>query len=187
MKVREALSGMVISDLWSIWRQANSEKARNVKLLILDETWWDRVDYLLSFTEPIVSMLRFVDMDHPCMGEIYDGIDSMIESIKTIINAKEQDPTETFKEVHAHLIERWNKMTTPLHLLAFALTPKYYSAEILSLPRRVPPYRDVEVSEGYKAAFSRIFPDPEVEDMVRGEFVNFISSRDHSISALRDK
>ncbi|KAH9328903.1 hypothetical protein KI387_001011, partial [Taxus chinensis] len=97
---------MVINGLWSIWRQANSERARNVKLLILDETWWGRVDYLLSFTEPIVSMLRFVDMDHPCMGEIYDGIDSMIESIKTIINAKEQDPTETFfKEVHSHLIE----------------------------------------------------------------------------------
>ncbi|KAH9321348.1 hypothetical protein KI387_015987, partial [Taxus chinensis] len=53
VKVRQALSGMVISDLWSIWRQTNSERARNVKLLILDETWWDRVDYLLSFTEPI--------------------------------------------------------------------------------------------------------------------------------------
>lgn len=46
-------------------------------------------------------------------------------------------------------------MTTPLHLLAFAL--KFYSIEILALPRRVPPYRDVEVAIGYRAAFRKIY------------------------------
>lgn len=66
-------------------------------------------------------------MDRPCIGEIYYGIDLMIEKMKSTINTKEQDPKETFfKQMHDIVEERWNKMTTPLHLLAFALSPKYF-------------------------------------------------------------
>ncbi|KAH9314484.1 hypothetical protein KI387_023111 [Taxus chinensis] len=188
VKVREALMRMVTSNLWSIWRQSNTQRAQKVKTLILEDPWWDRVNYLLSFTEPIMSMIRFTDTDQPCLGEIYDGIDSMIEKIKAVINAKEQDPEEIFfKQVKSILIERWNKMTTPLHLLAFALTPRFYSTEILSLPGRVAPYRDAEVSEGYMAALARLFPDPEAQDQVMVEFGNFIAETGHSLLALRSK
>ena len=64
--------------------------------MILDDTWWERAEYLLSFTEPIMSMIRYTDMDHPCLGEVYDGIDSMLEKMKHVINEKKQDPKETF-------------------------------------------------------------------------------------------
>ena len=50
------------------------------------ESWWEGVEYLLQITEPIMSMLRSTDMDRPCLGEIYDGIDSMIEKIRQVIN-----------------------------------------------------------------------------------------------------
>ena len=143
MKVRQALSSMVISTDWSIWRQSNIERATRIKSMILDDSWWDRVEYLLSFTEPILSMIRYTDMDKPCIGQIYDGIDSMLEKIKCTINAREQDPEETFsKQVQTIVEERWNKMTTPLHILAFALTPKYYSSQIVFVPRTLSPYRD---------------------------------------------
>ncbi|KAH9291990.1 hypothetical protein KI387_042820, partial [Taxus chinensis] len=181
---------------WIGQRQSNTERAQKVKSMILDDTWWDRVEYLLSFTEPIMSMIRFTDMDQPCLGEIYDSIDSMIEKIKAVINAKEQDPEETFfKQVQSILIERWNKMTTPLHLLAFALTPRFYYTEILSLPGRVAPYRDVEVSEGYMAALARLFPNPEAQDIgCDREIVDLDASISHhgaldddeSFVALRD-
>lgn len=174
MKVREALSTMVISQSWSIWRQSNSERAANIKRMILDDIWWDRAEYLLAFTEPILSMIRFTDMDKPCLGEVYDGIDSMLEKMKSIICEKEQDPQETFfKEVHAICVDRWNKMTTPLHLLAFALTPKFYSRELLALPNRLPPYRDVEVNDGFRKALVKLFPDTEMEDVVSSEFASF--------------
>ena len=46
-------------------------------------------------------------MDRPCLGEIYDGIDSMLEKIKQVINENEQDPQETFfKQVQAIIVER---------------------------------------------------------------------------------
>ena len=98
-------------------------------------------------------------MDRPCLGEVYDGIDSMIEDIRAVINEKGQDPDEKFfKELKVIMEERWNKMTTPLHLLAFALTPRFYSQDVLKgNSTRVAPYRDPKVSEGYKAAFEDSF------------------------------
>ena len=82
------------------------------------ESWWEHVEYLLKIIEPIMSMLRYTDMDRPFFEEIYDGIDSMIEKIKQVIN-EEQNPQETFfKQVQKIINERWNRMTTSLHLLA---------------------------------------------------------------------
>lgn len=186
MKVQEPLARMVISQSWSLWRQSNTERATNVKHMI--DTWWDRVEYLLSFTEPIMSMIHYTDTDHPCLGEVYDGIDSMIEEMKVIINAKEQDPEETFfKEVQSICVERWNKMTAPLHLLAFALTPKFYSDEMLAKPSRVPPYRDSKVSEGCGTALTKLFPDSKMEDLMSSEFADFVASNGQSVAALRDK
>ena len=81
----------------------------------------------------------------------------------------------------------WNKMTTPLHLLAYALSPRYYSSEMISIPVRVAPYRDPEVSTGYKRAFSRLFSDPNVASNVRREFVDFVSSKNVDIDAINDQ
>ena len=135
-----------------------------------------------------MSMIRFADMDHPCLGMVYDGIDSMIELMRDVINKKEKDPEETFfKEVKSICVEQWNKMTTPLHLLAFALTPKFYSDEILSQPTRVPPYRDGEVSDGCRTALSRLFRDHSMEDLVTTEFVDYVSSSVQSVAAIPDK
>lgn len=127
-------------------------------------------------------------MDRPCIGEIYDGIDSMLEKMKCTINEREKDPNEKFfKEVEAIVVERWNKMTTPLHLLAYALTPKYYSNQFLDKPGRIPPWRDLEVSDGYKAAFLRLYPDDDLRDIVTNEFIEFANGNGLSVDALRHR
>jgi hypothetical protein len=179
---------MVTSTNWTVWRQSNSDRATTIRGLILNESWWDRVEYLLKITEPILSMIRYTDMDRPCLGEVYDGIDSMIEDIRNIVNEKEQDPDEKFfKELQLIMIERWNKMTTPLHLLAFALSPRFYSQSVLKgSTTRVPPYKDPEVAQGYKAALRRLFPE-HLRPAVRAEFMSFASTDDCGIEALEDK
>lgn len=53
-------------------------------------------------------------------------------------------------------------MTTPLQLLAYALNPKYYHVDMLALPNRTAPNMDVEVVDGYKKAFKKMFVDPRV-------------------------
>lgn len=127
-------------------------------------------------------------MDRPCLGEIYDVINSMLEKIKQVINEKEQDPPDTFfKQVQKIIFDKWNKMTTPLHLLAYALTLKYYSSQSYSLPRRLPPYRDTEVSNKYQAAFRRIFPDHDMRDVIMDEFIEFVNARGLSNDALHHR
>jgi hypothetical protein len=82
--VKEALCQMVISNQWGGWKQADTGRAKNVKDLILNDDFWSRVEYVLEFTEPIMSMLRFADTDEPCLGDIYDAMDSMLERVKMV-------------------------------------------------------------------------------------------------------
>ena len=129
-----------------------------MKKLLVDDEWWDKVEYLLAFTKPIVDLLRMFDTDMPNLGEVYEDIDSMIEKIRVVINAKENELDEFFdREVKDILTKRWNKITTPLHLLAYAVNPKYYVAELLSNLERTAPSKDPEVSQGYKKAFRKAF------------------------------
>lgn len=78
-------------------------------------------------------------------------------------------------------------MTTLLHLLVFALSPKYYSVKLHFVSTRIAPYRDVEVSQGYKVALRRLFIDLDMWDAVRIEFMDFVCSNDFNIDALYEK
>ena len=80
---------MVCNSLWNQWRQSQTERAQGVKRLVVDDEWWDKVEYLLAFTKAIVDLLCMFDTDKPSLGEVYEGIDSMIEKIRVVINAKE--------------------------------------------------------------------------------------------------
>ena len=84
MKGKEALKQMVISPQWGIWKNSNTARALNVRRLILDEDWWGLVTYVLEVIDPIMAMLRFADSDEPCLGDIYDSMDSMLEKIKMV-------------------------------------------------------------------------------------------------------
>ena len=128
MEVTQALQAMIIGPLWKSWRTSTSDRGQRIKSIILDDPWWDKVQYLLRFTEPILTLIRAFDIDTPCLGEVYENIDSMLERIREIIKASENDPFETFYYL---LKDRWNKMTTPLHLLAYAMHPKYYHSKIV--------------------------------------------------------
>ena len=114
---------------------------------------------VLDFTEPIMTMLRFADTDAPCLGDVYDGMDR-VEKVKLSIQAHETNPAECealCQKVEAIIHHRWEKMTTPLHLLAYTLSPRYYSKTMLSMPDRIAPYAEEEVANGCSKAFARMF------------------------------
>ena len=90
--------------------------------------WWDKVDYILSFTRPIYDMLHFCDTDKPTLHLIYEMWDSMIEQVKEAIYKKEgKDLNEScsfFDKVYKILVERWTKNCTQLHCMAHSLNPR---------------------------------------------------------------
>ena len=126
--IKGSLQAMVISERWSLYRDDDKEKAKAVKDFVLDDIWWDKMTYVLSFTAPIYDMLRVCDTDRPCLHLVYDMWDTMIEKVKGAIyrhEGKRLDETSTFYDVvHKILVDRWNKNNTPLHCLAHSLNPR---------------------------------------------------------------
>lgn len=83
--VKTALGSMVISEFWSFWRKTDQTASKRVKDTVLDDAWWERVDLIIRIMDPNISLLRVVDTDKPILGEVYEGWDSMIESVRSII------------------------------------------------------------------------------------------------------
>ncbi|KAH9298202.1 hypothetical protein KI387_029884, partial [Taxus chinensis] len=119
--VKGALCSTVVSDAWAAWRQSTSETAVEVRKMVLDNLFWVDVKFVVDFIQPICEVIRFVDSDKPCLGEVYEEIDSMCERIRKITDSKDPSLYPLIKEkVHG----RWNKLNTPLHCAAYALNPK---------------------------------------------------------------
>ena len=183
-EVKTALGSMVISEFWSFWRKTDQAASKKVKDTVLDDLWWEKVDLVIQIMEPIISLLRFADTDQPILGEVYEGWDSMIESVRTIILQSqcpeyETSPEAFFTVIQDILVSRWDKNCTPLHCLAHSLNPKYYSHEWLNggPSRRFPPHMDAEISQGRKDALRRIFQDRASLDEVEDAFADFSTGR----------
>ena len=149
-----------------------------VRRVLIDEDWWSKIDFLLKFTTPAFQLLREVDTDKPFLGEIYDGMDTMVE--KTVEIITQEAPTLLFvdfdfaEQVRSIIVTRWNGFNTPLHTLAHALMPRFYDEEpiVESNGKRKAPHKDKEVANGVKKAFQRLFPT-FVQTEVREEFASF--------------
>lgn len=182
-EVKGALEKMVIDADWKVYREGSNEaKAQQVKHCIVEDTWWDKVDYFLKFTEPMVDMLRKADTDMPVLHLIYDMWDSMIENVKKIIFLHEGKDLITgsstfFDAVQLVLETRWNKSNTPLHCMAHSLVPKYYHESWLQNgsngDRRLAPHEDAEVSANRGNCFLKLFPESNDLRKVYREFGAF--------------
>lgn len=168
--VRVALEQMVMDADWKHYRGDGNTlaeiKAREVKKCIVDDLWWDKLDYMLKFTKPIHDMLRVADTDTPVLHLVYDMWDSMIESVKKIIFEHEMKDIITgqsdfFNAIQQILESRWTKSNTPLHCLAYSLVPKYYCNSWLQGENvevsRIAPHEDREVSQNRNKCFKRLF------------------------------
>ncbi|XP_038709954.1 uncharacterized protein LOC120004739 [Tripterygium wilfordii] len=176
--IKRGLKELVISDEWEAYREDDVGKAQNVKEIILNDLWWDKVERVISFTNLIYEMLRCADTDKLTLHLIYDMWDSMIEGVKASIyrfEGKELTEESSFYSiVHSILVGRWNKSNTPLHCLAHSLNPRYYSKEwINGAPNRVPPHKDQEISNERNKCLMRYFPNDEERTKVTVEFANF--------------
>ncbi|KAK2440747.1 hypothetical protein QL285_012121 [Trifolium repens] len=114
--LKTTLQTMVISDKWSSYREDNQGRAAHVKELLLNDVWWDKIDYIISFTNPIYDMLRICDTDASTLHLVYEMWDSMIENVRAVIYRHEGiELTETpnvcpfYDVVNSILNSRWGK------------------------------------------------------------------------------
>ncbi|PWZ40492.1 hypothetical protein Zm00014a_028394 [Zea mays] len=191
--IKDALSVMVVSEKWSAYREDNPRQAQFVKEKIVNDMWWDKVRYFLSFTEPIYTMIRAADTDKACLHLIYEMWDTMIEKVKSVIYRHEMKETHEesifYSAVHDILVSRWTKSNTPLHYLAHSLNPKYYTdAWINEVPNRQAPHNDEEISEMRNTCFRRYFSGEELKK-IKLQYANFslFGNGFNSFDSLEDR
>ena len=128
LDIKEALVQMVVHQNWASYKEVQPASSQRVKELILNDLWWDKLTYIVSFLVPIYNMIRIADTDKPCLHLIYEMWDSMIEKVKNIIyrhEGKEEYEHSPFYDIVNEILQsRWLKNNTPLHCLAHSLNPK---------------------------------------------------------------
>ncbi|XP_057992401.1 uncharacterized protein LOC110663304 [Hevea brasiliensis] len=176
--IRRALEAMVMSDQWAQYQENDEGKARFVHDKVVDEDWWENVDYILTFTGPIYDMIRVCDTEKPCLHLVYELWDSMIEMVNKVIFDHERKQVDRFSPfyyvVHRILVDSWAESNTHLLCLAHSLNPRFCSKKWLQEGEgRVPPHMDGKVSTERIKCFRRIFSNEDEQIRVNDEFVNF--------------
>ena len=90
-----------------------------MKDTVWDDVWWERVDLTIKIMESLISLLRFANTDQPILADVYEGWDSMIESMRTIVMENECPEYETsaknlWSTIQDIRISRWDKNCTHL-------------------------------------------------------------------------
>ncbi|XP_010468407.1 PREDICTED: uncharacterized protein LOC104748467 [Camelina sativa] len=128
-KIKTGLQQIVISPKWDDYKEDGVGRASAVKQKILNEIFWDGIEYALSFTLPIYSVIRAADTDKPSLHLVYEWWDSMIQDVKKAILKKERkqfDGDSVFwNAIRSILTSRWSKSNTPLHCMAHSLNPRF--------------------------------------------------------------
>ncbi|XP_016177403.1 uncharacterized protein LOC107619615 [Arachis ipaensis] len=173
---------MVITEKWSSYKEDNIGRAEVVTEKILSENWWQKIDYILTFTNPIYDVLRSTDTDVPTLHLVHEMWDSMIKKVKSAIylyeRKDEQESSSFYDVVHSILVQRWTKSSTPLHCLAHSLNPRYYSHQWLREDlTRVSPHQDIEITNERVKCLKRYFPNEEERRKVNIEFASFSDGR----------
>jgi len=110
--IKRGLQDMFLSDRWSLYRD-DLGKAQFVKEKVLDDFWWDNIDYIIAFTDPIYDMIRVTDTNKPSLHFVYDIWDIMIEKVKVAIyrheGKRDNEQSSFYDVVHKILEDRWKK------------------------------------------------------------------------------
>ncbi|KAF8378914.1 hypothetical protein HHK36_030263 [Tetracentron sinense] len=106
-----------------------------------------------------------VAKDGAVIGEVYEGLEDMLDKIKD--NLKDVEEESLFLDIQRIVNARRKKMNVPLHSLAYALTPHYYDSKYIASPapggrNRSRPVDDVAV-------------DDDLFTILRGQFAKFSS------------
>lgn len=128
-KIASFLKLMVVGDEWVAYRKDDEAKARTVKDKVLDDSFWDEIDFILNFTKPIYNLIRAFDKDRPSLHLVYPmwitAMSKIKKSIYTHEKKKEDEESLLWDAVHGVLEMRKKQCTTPLHAIAHSLNPKY--------------------------------------------------------------
>ena len=139
------------------WKDSTKPKALSVKASVLGDSLWDKVTEIVSFSEPLMKVLRLMDGEKPPMGYIYEGMDSAKEAIKTFYKGDESKYLPIWQIIDS----RGDKqLHSPLHAAGAYLNPSLFYNEGSNIQR------DPEVMRGAMICIEKMFSDVDIQDKI---------------------
>ncbi|XP_074283133.1 uncharacterized protein LOC141607679 [Silene latifolia] len=86
--LKTSLQSMVVSEAWTSYHEDHRGQAILVREKILDDGWWDKVDYILEFTRPIYNMIRDCDTDKSSLHLVYERWEVCLLSVHRFYTQK---------------------------------------------------------------------------------------------------
>ncbi|XP_020531950.1 uncharacterized protein LOC18448660 isoform X2 [Amborella trichopoda] len=145
---RAGLKRMILCDKWKESYHTKTPEAREVEKIILDASFWRKVEEVQKSVIPLVRVLRMVDGDEkPTMGYIYEAMDRAKLAIK-----EAHEDERKYGPYWRKIDERWeSQLHHPLHAAAHFLNPAFrYRVDIPERP---------ELQRGLNDCIVRLEPD----------------------------
>lgn len=123
---RNGLRNLFVSDEWHALSFSTSQEAKQVENIVLSMPFWNKVEYCLRASQPLLIALRIADGDEtPAAPEIM----AAMEVAKTTIKESLKDKPSLLKEVLLYYDKRWeNQMEQKLYGAALYLNPSKFFA-----------------------------------------------------------
>lgn len=84
MEVQGPLQRMVVSQEWKNWSGFVLTEKNHVKLLLLDNVFWNAIAFLVKITKPILYLLRLVNFGKPTTGKLYELMQHVINTLNAL-------------------------------------------------------------------------------------------------------
>ncbi|WIA20432.1 hypothetical protein OEZ85_004845 [Tetradesmus obliquus] len=121
------LQRLVVSQGWqSAVARLTAEdraKAAEIKLVILDDNFWEEAKEAMGVVEPLVSLLRLADGTAPCMGKIYYRMSKCLEHVRS---GKHKLDADVLDQVADVISNRWEYLHSPMHGAGYCLDPEFW-------------------------------------------------------------
>ncbi|KAL3834370.1 hypothetical protein ACJIZ3_009106 [Penstemon smallii] len=163
-----------------VLERINRLKNHLISMVLSEE--WDRIKCGSSSSKLQHEEIKRTILD-TVIGEVYQRMEDMLSSIEVIL----LDKPEILNVVRHILLQRWQKMNIPLHLLAYVLTPFYYSTTWLasSNPKgdqRRKPHADPIVQHMYLDVVDRLLGNSIEAARARIQLSDFVSNAGISLA-----
>ncbi|WIA31485.1 hypothetical protein OEZ86_002378 [Tetradesmus obliquus] len=158
------LQRLVVSQGWqSAVARLTAEdrgKAAEIKLVILDDNFWEEAKEAMDVVEPLVSLLRLADGTAPCMGKIYYRMSKCLEHVRS---GQHKLDAGVLEEVADIISNRWEYLHSPMHGAGYCLDPEFWSDA----------GKNAECMGNLITMVERLLPTPAERKAAREQFVMY--------------
>ena len=118
--LKQTLITMVSDDdVWeSLWGISEAKLTHDTaKRMILDEEFWNDLEFVLCLTRPIGKMIQYYYSDAAAIGDMNQWMEDMVVSVKEELN--QDDQPEIISEVENFVMKRYEKSNFLLIALSY--------------------------------------------------------------------